>query len=84
MINEKIEIGAEKRKVGLNAATLPWWAKVLIVKHSHDAFPVEESSNDRPCLNCGRVMAFTKVAYQYFSNLCPECTQKNRSYQGDD
>lgn len=77
MKNETIEIGKLEGKVGLTAATLPWWAKVLIAQHAEEAFPMIGPRHLHHCSSCGCVLISTRIAYQYFSDICPECSRKN-------
>jgi Zn finger protein HypA/HybF involved in hydrogenase expression len=82
MKNETVEIGKLEGKVGLTAATLPWWARVLIAQHAEAAFSAINPYHLHHCSDCGCVLISTNIAYQYFSNRCPECSKNNRSFQG--
>jgi hypothetical protein len=82
MKNEMIGIERSGGKIGLTAATLPWWARVLIVQHTEAAFPEVDPYHIHRCSDCGCVLISTRIAYQYFSDSCPECSKKNRSFQG--
>ena len=82
MKNETVEKKETERKAGLSAATLPWWARVLIAQHSEAAFPMVDTHHIHHCSDCGCVLISTKVAYQYSSDCCLDCSKKNRSPQG--
>lgn len=69
-------------KVGLTAATLPWWARVLIAQHSEAAFPSMNPHKIHHCSDCGCVLISTSIAYQYSFGHCPECSTKKRTSQG--
>ncbi len=82
MRNETVGVEKLDGKVGLTAATLPWWARVLIVQHAEAAFPGRHSHFTNYCADCGCVLCATNTACQDFSDHCLECSEKNRSSQG--
>lgn len=81
MKNESVRKVNLEEKAGLTAATLPWWAKVMIAQHSSAAFP-NMPHHIHYCFDCGCVLISTKTAYPYFSHLCPECSTKKQISQG--
>ena len=83
MKNETVGAGKREGKVGLSVATLPWWARVLIVQHSEATFHSIDPHYVHHCSDCGCVLISTKIAYQYFSDVCPECSKKIQSSQGE-
>lgn len=81
----KKEIGKIRNaegKAGLTAATLPWWAKVLIAQHSGAGIPSNHLRHMHHCVNCDCVMICTNKECGNFQISCPECSKKNRSSQG--
>ncbi len=82
MKNETVEKGKLEVKAGLTAATLPWWARVLIAQHSEAVFPSAERRHIHHCSDCGCVLISTRIALQYFSDRCPECSTKNQKSKG--
>lgn len=77
MANRKPEV-----KVGLSAATLPWWAKALIAQHVAASFPSEKNYKIHHCAHCDCVLISTNITSQYASGLCFECSPKKRTSQG--
>ena len=82
MKNETVEKGKLEGKVGLSAATLPWWAKVLIAQHVAATFTTASPHHIHHCSDCGCVLISTSIASQYVSNLCFDCSPKKRISQG--
>jgi hypothetical protein len=83
MKNEMVEIERLEGKVGLTATTLPWWARVLIVQHAEAAFPAVDPHHIHHCSDCGCVLISTRIACQYFSDCCEECSKKRLSQGGN-
>lgn len=77
-----IETEAAAEKVGLTAATLPWWARVLIARHTEAAFPsFAVHPVIRHCRDCSRAVVSTDPYYSHRSARCPECASKNLKNQ---
>ena len=82
MKNQTIEIEKTEGKIGLTAATLPWWARILIAQQAAIAFPRVHSHHLRHCHDCGCVLITTSMACQYFFDRCPECSIKKQKSKG--
>jgi len=82
MKNETVEIEKSEGKVGLTAATLPWWVRLLIAQRVEIVFPKGDSHFTNYCADCGCVLIPTNTAYQDFFDHCLECSENNRSSQG--
>ncbi len=79
MKNEMNKMGNGEGKAGLTEATLPRWAKVLIARHTEALFPSSVPHVINHCSDCGCVLISTSIARQYFSDLCPECSQRSKT-----
>ena len=79
MKNETVGTENQEGKVGLTAATLPWWAKVLIAEHVKSAFPPSASHSIH---HCSDRKFSTNTTSPSFSDLCPDCIKKNSAPQG--
>jgi hypothetical protein len=78
MKNETVVKGKAEGKTGLTTTTLPWWAKVLIAQHVEAAFPAIDPHHIHHCSDCGCVLISTRIAYQYFPDVCPDCSNKSK------
>jgi len=83
MKNEASRTNKTEKKVGLNAAALPWWARVFMAQHSHIALPTVNPHHIHHCSDCGCVLISTDMAYRFAPALCPECCEKKRSQGGN-
>ena len=82
MENEMGEISKAEGKAGLTAATLPWWAKVLIAQHSESAFPTVCPQHIHHCSDCGCVLISTRTASRFSSGVCLECEARKDAPKG--
>ena len=85
MKNEMNGIREAEGKVGLTAATLPWWALVLIAQHTGEGIPSYHSRHMHHCVDCDCIMICTNKECRNFQMSCPECSKhstKNQKSQG--
>jgi len=82
MNNETVGQAKSEGKAGLTAATLPWWAKVLIAQHCDSAFPMACPHQVHHCSHCGCVLISTRTAYRFSSGVCLECGSRKNAPKG--
>ena len=75
MKNETLGIEKLERKVGLSAATLPWWAKVQIAQHTGEGIPSYHSHHRHHCIDCDCIMICSDKECRNFQMSCPECSE---------